>query len=197
MTFDCLLCGKILSSKFSLNLHTPKCIGVPSSLECSKCFSTFNTRSTKSNHLKKCYAVQPPLGHYLVVKNETNIIQNNTINNTIINNNITNNITNNYGKSAKEKKKEQESEEEEEQDDDDYKYTNANKNMRINNFGNETYCYIPEEQLNKFALNLNVKGFIEQKHFNKDHPENHNIKKSNTKYCKILKDNKWKLENKI
>jgi hypothetical protein len=201
MTFDCLLCGKVLSTKHNLNLHTSKCIGVPSALECKKCFSLFNNKATKSNHLKKCYAVQPPLGHYLVVKNETNIFNNN-INNigNITNNitNITNNITNIYGKTgAKSKKREEESDEdEEEEEDDDYKYTNENKNMRINNFGNETYCYIPEEQLNKFALNLNVKGFIEQKHFNKDHPENHNIKRSNSKYYKILKDNKWKLETK-
>jgi 5-methylcytosine-specific restriction endonuclease McrA len=94
MNFDCLLCGKSLSTKHNLNLHTSKCIGVPSALECFKCFFVFNNRTTKMTHLKKCYAVQPPLGHYLVVKNEINIITNMVKNIYITNND--NRIYNTY-----------------------------------------------------------------------------------------------------
>jgi hypothetical protein len=83
--FKCKTCPKLLSSNFALKSHMKKCKGIENILTCHKCFENFNNSASKCNHLKKCYAVQPPPGHYLVLQNEKNIINN--INNNIVNNN--------------------------------------------------------------------------------------------------------------
>ena len=68
-------------------------------------------------------------------------------------------------------------------------------NIHINNYGSENKDYIT----NKYLVNLLKAPFqaipklIEYTHFNKEHPENQNIKLPNKKqpYVKILKDDKW------
>ena len=71
----------------------------------------------------------------------------------------------------------------------------TNINVTINNYGNENRDYITKQYL----INLLKAPFqaiprlIEYTHFNKDHPENQNIKLPNKKqpYVKVLKDDKW------
>ena len=69
--------------------------------------------------------------------------------------------------------------------------------ITLNNYGSENTQYITKEYL----MGLLEKPFesipelIKYTHFNKEHPENQNIKLPNKKepYVKILKDNKWEL----
>jgi len=71
----------------------------------------------------------------------------------------------------------------------------TNINVTINNYGNENRDYITKQYL----INLLKAPFqaiprlIEYTHFNKEHPENQNIKLPNKKqpYVKVLKDDKW------
>ena len=66
----------------------------------------------------------------------------------------------------------------------------------IHNFGEEIIAYIQDDELKNMALNLNVKRLIELKHFNKDHPENQNIRINDKKSVKVLRNNEWKVEPK-
>jgi len=69
--------------------------------------------------------------------------------------------------------------------------------ISLNNYGSENTQYITKEYL----MGLLEKPFqsipelIKYMHFNKDYPENQNIKLTNKKepYIKVLKDNKWEL----
>jgi hypothetical protein len=180
MSFQCLTCPKVLSSNNRLKNHTKICKGVENTLTCYKCFEIFNNFTSKYNHLKKCYAVQPPPGHYLLLRNEINIINN--INNNTQNIIINNNIINNYNYHNQNLIEES----------DDEKYTEID----INDFGSEKIDYITDNELTTLALNLNIRELIEKIYFNEDHPENQNIRKGNKNYFLILKNKKWKLETK-
>jgi hypothetical protein len=73
--FDCKTCGKILSTKRTLNTHV--CDGVPNGKICPKCYMTFKNNKNKCNHEKKCYCVRPYMGHYLVfLKDQENTYTN-------------------------------------------------------------------------------------------------------------------------
>lgn len=78
--------------------------------------------------------------------------------------------------------------------------TILNNNIIINNYGNETLDYLSPEYFNKLLKSVftSIPKLIEKIHFNPKHPENHNIKITNKKdpYIKILKNNKWYLEDK-
>jgi len=77
---------------------------------------------------------------------------------------------------------------------------NNNNTIIINNYGEEDTKYITSD----FILNLlknkpfrTIPEMIKHTHFNKEHPENQNIKITNKKepYVKIMKDNKWELQD--
>ena len=77
---------------------------------------------------------------------------------------------------------------------------NTNNTIIINNYGEENTHYIN----NKFIVKLvSTKPFkaipemIKHTHFNKEHPENQNIKITNKKepYVKVMKDNKWEYQD--
>jgi len=77
---------------------------------------------------------------------------------------------------------------------------NTNNTFIINNYGEENTDYIK----NKFIVKLvSTKPFkaipemIKHTHFNKEHPENQNIKITNKKepYVKVMKDNKWEYQD--
>ena len=83
-------------------------------------------------------------------------------------------------------------------------YINGNNNNNniinntiINNFGNERTDYITlDEMIQIFKCGDNIiPKYIELKHFNKEFPENHNIKYEKTKGCLIKNDNRWGLTN--
>ena len=77
-----------------------------------------------------------------------------------------------------------------------YNTDNSTHNtININNYGCENKDYITKDYLLKLlkAPFQAIPKLIEYTHFNKEHPENQNIKLPNKKqpYVKVLKDDKW------
>ena len=73
---------------------------------------------------------------------------------------------------------------------------NTNNTIIINNYGDEDTKYITKEYILNLIANKPFKAIpemIKHTHFNKEHPENQNIKITNKKepYVRIMKDNKW------
>ena len=81
-----------------------------------------------------------------------------------------------------------------------YNNINNNRNIIINNYGEENLKHISSEyfaNLLKGAF-MAVPKLIKHIHFDPEHPENQNIKITNKKepYVKIMKDNKWQYVDK-
>ena len=75
---------------------------------------------------------------------------------------------------------------------------NIINNTIINNFGNERTDYITlDDMINIFKCGGDniIPKYIELKHFNKEFPENHNIKYEKNKGCLIKNDDRWGLTN--
>ena len=77
---------------------------------------------------------------------------------------------------------------------------NTNNTIIINNYGDEDTKYITKEFIVNLLANKPFKAIpemIKHTHFNKEHPENQNIKITNKKepYVKIMKDNKWEYQD--
>jgi hypothetical protein len=77
---------------------------------------------------------------------------------------------------------------------------NTNNTIIINNYGDENTKYITKEYIVNLLANKPFKAIpemIKYTHFNKEHPENQNIKITNKKepYVKIMKDNKWEYQD--
>jgi len=82
--------------------------------------------------------------------------------------------------------------------------TNSNNTIHntinINNYGEEDTKYITKQFIVDLLKNKPFKAIpemIKHTYFNKEHPENQNIKITNKKepYVKIMKDNKWELQD--
>ena len=78
--------------------------------------------------------------------------------------------------------------------------TNNNNTIIINNYGEEDTKYITSDFILKLLKNKPFKAIpemIKHTHFNTEHPENQNIRITNKKepYVKIMKDNKWELQD--
>ena len=79
---------------------------------------------------------------------------------------------------------------------------NANNqcNIIINNFGEEQIKYISDKTFKKLLSTpiSAIPKLIELKHFNPNHPENHNVRITNIhdKYAKIYQDKKWLIKHK-
>ena len=167
--YFCSKCNKgYLHTKY-LNKHEEKCIGVDI-MTCPKCMISFTTSSAKSKHIKRNNCKAKSIIHARVPN-----IQNND--NRIINNNITN----------------------------DNKIINDNRvinndnriinNYIINNYGEERLDYLTNDVMYDIIQKCDnsISLYIENKHFNKDFPENHNIKyDAKTKKCKVKENNRWK-----
>jgi len=73
-----------------------------------------------------------------------------------------------------------------------------NNTTIINNYGSERTDYITFDDMIKIIrlgfYNV-IPKYIEMKHFNKDFPENHNIKYEKNNDCLIKKDGEWKIIN--
>lgn len=163
--FICEKCTKTLCSKQRLLHHVKCCRGVSSTLECSKCNRIFNSESTRYKHEKKC---QPcPL---ILYDQNNNPVPINSIGN---NNTINNTINNDNSKTV---------------------------NIVVNNFGSEKFDYFIEHP--EFIQFMNkciedkadgICNLIAKKHFDPEHPENHNIRKLNKKdnFLEIFNNNKW------
>ena len=77
---------------------------------------------------------------------------------------------------------------------------NNNNTIIINNYGEENTKYITKQFIVNLLKNKPFKAIpemIKHTHFNKEHPENQNIKITNKKepYVKIMKDNKWEFQD--
>ncbi len=77
-----------------------------------------------------------------------------------------------------------------ESDDEDY------EGITRNDFCKEVTDYISEDTIDNLARNLNVIGLLELKHFNPDHPENHNIRQNDKDSYKVLRNQKWEVHTK-
>jgi len=82
--------------------------------------------------------------------------------------------------------------------------TNSNNTIHntinINNYGEEDTKYITQQFIVDLLKNKPFKAIpemIKHTYFNKEHPENQNIRITNKKepYVKIMKDNKWELQD--
>ncbi|MAO33164.1 MAG: hypothetical protein CMD03_00200 [Flavobacteriales bacterium] len=78
--------------------------------------------------------------------------------------------------------------------------TTTNNIININNYGDENTKYITSDYILKLLKNRPAKTIpelIKYTHFNEAHPENQNIKITNKKepYVKIMKDDKWELQD--
>jgi len=77
----------------------------------------------------------------------------------------------------------------------------TNNIININNYGDEDTKYITSDYILKLLKNKparTISELIKYTHFNDAHPENQNIKITNKKepYIKILKNDKWELQDK-
>jgi len=71
---------------------------------------------------------------------------------------------------------------------------NNYNNIIINNFGSERIDHISHEEIMKMlqsGINT-VPLYIQKKHFDKEFPENNNIKYTNDNKCQVLVENSWK-----
>ena len=145
---------------------------------CEFCNKSFTRKYGLTCHLKKCkYKKNETLN---ILKKKNNEIQElkEIVEKLLIENknNITNNISNKDS-------------------------FNTNNTIIINNYGDENTKYISSEYILKLLKNKPAKvipELIKYTHFNNEHPENQNIKITNKKepYVKIMKNNKWELQNK-
>ena len=181
---SCPKCLKIFKSFQGCKKHQCICKGVSNILECYHCHKVFTTASAKCKHLKICKIkeVKELVANYNQINNITN---NTNTNNTNTNNNTNNqnlivhyhNYRGSYNPNTY----------------DSDKFYNIEN---VNDFGQEDITYISDDQMMQLALNYDIKGLITQKHFNPDHPENHNIINNCSKSYKVLKNNEWTVETK-
>ena len=69
-----------------------------------------------------------------------------------------------------------------------------NNTIQINNFGTERIDHISDEEIKRIlqsGINT-IPLYIEKKHFDKNFPENKNIKYTNDNKCHVMEDNLWK-----
>ena len=168
---QCEFCDKIFTRTYGLTCHQKVCKeSVNVKKECVFCGQNFTRAYGLTGHLKVCKIKREIEQQLLIEKlNQSEVLTNNTTNN---NHNNCNNITNNNN------------------------CNNDNSmNIHINNYGCENKDYITKDYLIKLlkAPFQAIPKLIEYTYFNKDHPENQNIKLPNKKqpYVKVLKGDKW------
>jgi uncharacterized C2H2 Zn-finger protein len=201
----CQSCEKIYKTKKNYEKHIKTCINTPNNLQCPFCHKILSSSGSKSRHMKIC---QTKECHQMIQlhKQSNEIIPSQTENQQTNNNNSNNNnnqtiIThththNHYNiKNIKTIKSNRPSKYsinyDDSSDDEDY-------SSDINQFGNESIDYISQETLDDLTKHINIKELIKLKHFNPDHPENHNIRHNTTskKSLKVFKDNEWQVHPK-
>ena len=144
---------------------------------CDYCYKFYSTNSNLHKHLKVCKHKKKSYEQNkitLLEKEKEELLKtveklliecSNKSNNTINSNNINSNNT-------------------------------IHNTININNYGEEDTKYITKEYIVNLLANKPFKAIpemIKHTHFNKEHPENQNIKITNKKepYVKIMKNNKW------
>lgn len=187
--FSCEKCFKNFNTFQCLKRHSDVCKGTSNPLECHFCHQNFATYQSKSKHIKVCKIrkaqeqVQTMIQSLPAEYNNTNNITNNNNTNNANNQQIIYQI-NNYRISNDEYNSK-------------YDHDLDHEDIeQINDFGKEDISYIGTDQMHQIALNCDFKTLIREKHFNPEHPENHNIRNNCNKSYKVLKDNKWLVEPK-
>ena len=162
----------------------PKVQNVNLILTCTKCNKIYKTKKHLITHESKCNGIddltcsrcmvsfttrQAKSRHILANKCEARSIMYARIpNQNNLQNNIINNIDNSVNKTI--------------------------NNIQINNYGSERLDHITYDDIKKLlesGMNT-IPLYIEKKHFNKNFPENNNIKYTEDNKCKVLEDNLWK-----
>jgi len=159
--------------------NTPFCTqNIKKSRICKYCNKSFTRTTGLTKHLKKCKYKNSETQNILKKKDDEIQELKKIVEKLLIENksNITNNINNKDS-------------------------FNTNNTIIINNYGDENTKYITSEYILKLLKNKPAKvipELIKYTHFNNEHPENQNIKITNKKepYVKIMKNNKWELQNK-
>jgi len=176
---QCEFCDKIFTRRYGLTCHQKICKKkVNIKTECVFCGQNFTRVYGLTCHLKVCKIKRDIEQQLLIEKlNQSEVLTNNTTNNNYNNNNYNNNNYNNITNNNN-------------------NCNNDNSmNIHINNYGCENKDYITKDYLIKLlkAPFQAIPQLIEYTHFNKEHPENQNIKLPNKKqpYVKVLKDDKW------
>ena len=171
----CKKCNKIYMTKKNLLIHEKKCKGVDD-LTCPRCMISFTNRHNKARHMKKNNCQPRSIIHARTPNPQNNITNNNTTNNNTTNNNIETQINNNIETQNN---------------------NNNTINININNYGNERLDYLTfEKMLSIFKNSYNIPTLLtEEIHFNKDFPENNNIKYENEKTALIKKDDIYIYKN--
>jgi len=159
---------------------------IPKTFSCTKCNKIYKTSRHLQNHERNCNKVDSLTCPRCMIsftnrhnKNRhikadkckaRSIIHARTpnIHNITNNNNIINNTTNNT-------------------------QNNIQNKIIINNFGSERIDHISDEDIMKILQSgtNTVPLYIKKKHFDKNFPENNNIKYSNDNKCQVLEDNYW------
>ena len=201
--FKCEFCTYFSDRKFNLQKHTSRkhCQNIQNfknykngqnvnpkvqnvNLTCTKCNKIYKTKKHLITHESKCNGIddltcsrcmmsfttrQAKSRHILANKCEARSIMYARIpNQNNLQNNITNNIDNSINKTI--------------------------NNIQINNYGSERLDHITYDDIKKLlesGMNT-IPLYIEKKHFNKNFPENNNIKYTEDNKCKVLEDNLWK-----
>ena len=88
----CPSCKRVFTRQYVLTKHMKICKGTTSSLECEFCHNVYSSRSSKSNHLRRCHAKKEAESQALVAAPSQTITNNNVYNAPV--SNTTNNIQN-------------------------------------------------------------------------------------------------------
>ena len=177
---QCDICEKIFSRNSILVKHKEKCKGKNNPLQCIYCNEVFTFSHNKYRHQKTCKERILSTDLTIPEEHRNTIIGTNTNNNIQTQNNIENLTQNNINTSN---------------------IQNNNNTIIINNFGNESYTHITDEFKEKCIrslTNIGVIKLIENVHFNKDVPENHNIKIHSLKsqQLSVYNNNEWNIRDK-
>ena len=151
----------------------------PNNLQCEKCNKTYKTLKYLFNHEKSCNKVDSLTCPKCMISFTTKQAKSRHIKagkckaRSILHARIPNiqNITNNNNIQ-----------------------NNIQNNFIINNFGSERIDHISHEEIIKMLTSgINtVPMYIKKKHFDKDFPENKNIKYTIDNKCQVLEENSWK-----
>ena len=158
--------------------------------QCSYCCKEFSRIDNLNRHLKKCKMKNNVLSENKELRETVeklliecsemkNLLKNTTKKSTTLQHSMSNSQNNNTNSNN----------------------TNNNNNtIIINNYGEENTKYITKQFIVDLLKNKPFKAIpemIKHTHFNKEHPENQNIKITNKKepYVKIMKDNKWEFQD--
>jgi hypothetical protein len=166
--FICNKCNKIYKSNRYLIEHEKKCNGIDE-LTCPTCMKSFTSKQGKSNHIKRNSCNPRSIIHARKrLNNESVQININTEYNTT-------NITNQNNTTI----------------------NNTHNIININNYGNERLDYLNYDKLFEILkTGYDVPRLLTKEiHFNKDFPENNNIKYKSEKSALIKHDDEFILED--